>query len=303
LWFLVPGVGAQGGDLKQTLEAGLREDGLGLIINASRSIARAANPAEEAKRLRDEINAVSREVALSFRAPKGRGISETMQRDSSSHPSTAREKHRAPLGTLLGMTKSNLADDLLESGCVRFGKFTLKSGKVSPIYLDLRRLVSHPRILQGVAKEYAKMLGKLQFDRIAGLPYAALPIGTAISLEMNRPLIYPRREVKEYGTKAAIEGDYNAGETVVVIDDLATTGDTKIESIQKLEAAGLKVKDIVVLIDREQGAKEMLAKAGYNFHAVTTLRKLLDEWIASGAITREQFDEVMGFLGQTSEVL
>jgi uridine monophosphate synthetase len=201
------------------------------------------------------------------------------------------------------MTKSNLADDLLESGCVRFGKFTLKSGKVSPIYLDLRRLVSHPRILQGVAKEYAKMLGKLQFDRIAGLPYAALPIGTAISLEMNRPLIYPRREVKEYGTKAAIEGDYNAGETVVVIDDLATTGDTKIESIQKLEAAGLKVKDIVVLIDREQGAKEMLAKAGYNFHAVTTLRKLLDEWIASGAITREQFDEVMGFLGQTSEVL
>lgn len=267
LWFLVPGVGAQGGDLKQTLEAGLREDGLGLIINASRSIARAVNPGEEAKRLRDEINAASRQTR-------------------SSRPRL-----------------STLANDLLESGCVRFGKFTLKSGKVSPIYLDLRRLVSYPRILQRVAKEYAVMLKELQFDRIAGLPYAALPIGTAISLEMNRPLIYPRREVKEYGTKAAIEGDYNAGEMVVVIDDLATTGDTKIESIQKLEAAGLKVKDIVVLIDREQGAKEMLAKAGYNFHAVTTLRKLLDEWIASGAITREQFDEVMGFLGQTSEVL
>lgn len=256
LWFLVPGVGAQGGNLKQTLKAGLRDDGLGLIINASRSIARAANPGEEAKRLRDEINGASRPTR-------------------SSRP-----------------RRSTLADDLLESGCVRFGKFTLKSGKVSPIYLDLRRLVSYPRILQRVAKEYAETLKGLQFDRIAGLPYAALPIGTAISLEMNRPLIYPRREVKEYGTKAAIEGDYNAGETVVVIDDLATTGDTKIESIQKLEAAGLKVKDIVVLIDREQGAKEMLAKAGYNFHAVTTLRKLLDEWIASGAITREQFDEV-----------
>ncbi len=278
LWFLVPGVGAQGGDLKQTLEAGLREDGLGLIINASRSIAHAANPGDEAKRLRDEINAITREIILS---PE--------QRDSSSR------------SALLGMTKWGLANDLLESGCVRFGQFTLKSGKVSPIYLDLRRLVSYPRIMRRVAKSYADVLKELQFDRVAGLPYAALPIGTAISLEMNRPLIYPRREVKEYGTKAAIEGDYNAGETVVVIDDLATTGDTKIESIQKLEAAGLKVKDSVVLIDREQGAKEMLGKAGYNFHAVTTLRKLLDEWRASSAITREQFDEVMGFLGQTSE--
>ncbi|MBI5082949.1 MAG: orotidine-5'-phosphate decarboxylase [Chloroflexi bacterium] len=281
LWFLVPGVGAQGGDLKQTLEAGLREDGLGLIINASRSIARAANPGEEAKRLRDEINAASRPTRF-YEVPR-----------------SALEQKPVFLEKT-GFSGNLLANDLLESGCVRFGKFTLKSGKVSPIYLDLRRLVSHPRILQRAAKEYAVMLKGLQFDRIAGLPYAALPIGTAISLEINRPLIYPRREVKEYGTKAAIEGDYNAGETIVVIDDLATTGDTKIESIQKLEAAGLKVKDIVVLIDREQGAKEMLAKAGYNFHAVTTLRVLLNEWRASGAITLEQFDEVMGFLGQTS---
>jgi len=272
LWFLVPGVGAQGGDLKQTLEAGLRDDGLGLIINASRSIAHAANPGDEAKRLRD----------MSFRGARSatRNLVEWPQRFLAASP--------------LGMTE--LANDLLESGCVRFGKFTLKSGKVSPIYLDLRRLVSHPQIMRRVAKLYAKKLKELEFDRITGLPYAALPIGTAISLEMNRPLIYPRREVKEYGTKATIEGDYNAGETAVVIDDLATTGDTKIESIQKLEAAGLKVKDVVVLIDREQGAKEMLAKAGYKFHAVATLRELLNEWRDSGAITHEQFDEVIKLL-------
>lgn len=297
VWFLVPGVGAQGGDLKQTLEAGLREDGLGLIINASRSIARAANPGDEAKRLRDEING----WVMSFRGASSdatRNLADTPPRFPASFD-FARKNFRAPL-RMLGATE--LANDLLESGCVRFGQFTLKSGKVSPIYLDLRRLVSHPRIMRRVAKSYADLLSGLQFDRIAGLPYAALPIGTAISLEMSRPLIYPRREVKEYGTKAAIEGDYNAGETVVVIDDLATTGDTKIESIQKLEASGLKVKDIVVLIDREQGAKEMLGKAGYNFHAVTTLRKLLEDWQASGAITREQFGEVMGFLNQTSSV-
>lgn len=189
-----------------------------------------------------------------------------------------------------------LADGLLKAGCIKFGSFKLKSGLQSPIYLDLRRLISHPFLLRLAAQAYAEVLHPLRFDRLAGLPYAALPIGTAIALEMNRPLIYPRREVKDYGTKAAIEGDYNAGETIAVIDDLATTGDTKIEAIQKLEAAGLKVTDIVVLIDREQGAKEMLAQAGYTLHAVTTLRALLEAWRASDAITASQYEETLNFL-------
>ena len=191
---------------------------------------------------------------------------------------------------------AEFARDFFEAGIVKFGSFTLKSGMVSPIYLDLRRLITHPVILRRAAQAYARVLSGLVFDRIAGLPYAALPIGTAIALEMNRPLIYPRREVKDYGTKAAIEGDFNAGETAVVIDDLATTGGTKIEAIQKLEGAGLKVTDIVVLVDREQGAKEMLAEAGYTMHAVATLRELLPLWRASGAITGNQYDEVLSFL-------
>ena len=191
---------------------------------------------------------------------------------------------------------SQLAQDLISSQCVRFGQFKLKSGIMSPIYLDLRRLVTHPLILKRVAQAYAMKLRELNFDRIAGIPYAALPIATAIALEMNRPLIYPRREAKDYGTRAVIEGDYVAGEIIVVIDDLATTGGSKIEAIQKLEAAGLEVRDIVVLIDRGQGAGPMLAQAGYRLHAVAALPELLDEWLRSGAISREQFEEVKGFL-------
>jgi len=83
------------------------------------------------------------------------------------------------------------------------------------------------------------LLKGLQFDRIAGLPYAAIPIATAVSLQGHYPMIYPRKEVKAYGTKADIEGEYHAGETVVVIDDLATTGGSKFEAIEKLTAAGL----------------------------------------------------------------
>jgi uridine monophosphate synthetase len=93
-----------------------------------------------------------------------------------------------------------------------------------------------------------------------------------------------------------VEGDFEKGETAVVIDDLATTGGTKIESIEKLTEAGLIVRDVVVLIDREQGAAELLSDAGYRLHAVVTLRQLLKLWRASGAVTPEQVDEVEQFL-------
>jgi uridine monophosphate synthetase len=189
-----------------------------------------------------------------------------------------------------------LARDLIDAGCIRFGTFRLKSGAVSPIYIDLRRLVSHPRILRRVAHAYSNKLREFKFDRLVGIPYAALPIATAIGLEMNRPLIYPRREAKEYGTRASIEGDFAAGETAIVIDDLATTGGSKIETIEKLKSAGLVVHDVVVLIDREQGACESLASAGCQLYALVTLRELLDEMQRTGAMTREQFGQVTTYL-------
>jgi len=170
---------------------------------------------------------------------------------------------------------SALADGLLDAGCIKFGDFTLKSGLQSPIYIDLRRIISHPKLLADVAQAYLPLISNLQFSRLAGLPYAAIPIATAISLAGNYPMIYPRKEAKTYGTKAEIEGEYQAGETVVVIDDLATTGGSKFEAIEKLTSAGLIVKDVVVLVDRQSGAKESLEQAGYSMHAVLTISQLL----------------------------
>ncbi|CAG0932254.1 uridine monophosphate synthetase [Thermoflexales bacterium] len=305
LWFLVPGIGAQGGDLKASLEAGLRADGLGLLINVSRSISQTADPGAAAQKIRDEINHWQLEMGnrrhvvpgTACRRRAGRAAREARRETGQEETGTGAPESQSatsPLPPLI--SPARLAQDLVDSQCVRFGQFTLKSGIISPIYLDLRRLVTHPAILWRVAQAYAGKLEELSFDRLAGIPYAALPIATTIALTIDCPLIYPRREAKDYGTQAAIEGDFQAGETIVVIDDLATTGGSKIEAIQKLEEAGLKVRDIVVLIDRGQGAGAMLAEAGYRLHSIVDLHDLLPMWLRSGAISQAQFEEVTAFL-------
>jgi uridine monophosphate synthetase len=192
-----------------------------------------------------------------------------------------------------------LADHLLEAGCIKFGQFTLKSGLTSPIYIDLRQIISYPKLLSQVAQAYLPLVSSLRFTRIAGLPYAAIPIATAISLAGNYPMLYPRKEVKAYGTKAEIEGEYHPGETVVVIDDLATTGGSKFEAIEKLTAAGLVVEDVVVLVDRQSGAKEALAEAGYAMHAVLTISEMLDHWEKTVKVEKDKIEATRKFLEHT----
>jgi uridine monophosphate synthetase len=194
------------------------------------------------------------------------------------------------------MADNILADGLLEAGCIKFGSFTLKSGLQSPIYIDLRQIISYPKLLEQISAAYLPLLKGLKFDRIAGLPYAAIPIATAVSLRGNYPMIYPRKEVKTYGTKAEIEGEYHAGETVAVIDDLATTGGSKFEAIEKLTSRGLVVKDVVVLVDRQSGAKEALEQAGFHLHAVLTITQLLDYWEKTGRVEKDKIEETRKFL-------
>lgn len=270
LWILAPGVGAQGGELQKALKAGLRADGLGMLVPVSRSIARAEDPRAAADALRTSIN---------------------RERSSTTEMAPFPKQLKTKLDR-----KARLAFDLLDSGCIRFGKFILKSGLESPIYLDLRRLASNPELLGRVAAAYLPILEDLKFDRLAALPYAALPIATAISLWGRWPMIYPRKEVKSYGTGAEIEGVYKTGERAVVIDDLATTGGSKFEAIEKLTSAGLHVRDVVVLVDRESGAQGALAEAGYRMHAVFTLTELLDIWEAAGSVAQEQIAAVRAFL-------
>lgn len=197
---------------------------------------------------------------------------------------------------IVNHASASLADNLLSAGCIKFGGFTLKSGINSPIYIDLRQIISYPKLLEQVGAAYLPLLKGLNFDRLAGLPYAAIPIATAVSLQGNYPMIYPRKEVKAYGTKAEIEGEFHAGETALVIDDLATTGGSKFEAIEKLTGAGLKVKDVVVLVDRQSGAKESLEQAGYSMYAVLTITQMLDHWEETGRVDKDKIEETRRFL-------
>lgn len=270
LWILAPGVGAQGGSLADALQAGLRPDGLGLLVTVSRGISRAKNPREAAKAIIEQINQFRQSWTV---AP----------------PTVDHYQYH------------QLAKELFEAGIVKFGDFTLKSGLQSPIYIDLRMLVSYPKLLFKVASAYYLILESLTFDRLAAIPYTAIPIGTAISLQGKWPLIYPRKEVKEYGTKSAIEGAYQPGDRIAVIDDLTTTGLSKFEIIEKLSGEGLRVEDIVVLIDRESGANQKLMEAGFRLHPVFTLTQLVNILAEQKLISAEQKQAVLDFIEATRE--
>jgi orotate phosphoribosyltransferase len=165
--------------------------------------------------------------------------------------------------------------------------------------VDLRGLVSHPSLLRAAGEALAGVLKSLTFDRIAGLPYAGLPLAVAASLAGDYPMLYARKEAKEYGTRRRIEGDYRAGQTVALLDDVVTTGGAKLELAEPFLEEGLLVRDFVVLIDREQGGREALAERGYLLHSVFTLRQVLDVLHRRRAVSDVEYGTVRDYLNKS----
>ena len=171
--------------------------------------------------------------------------------------------------------KEKLILMLNKIGAVKFDDFVLKSGKHSPYYLDLRFLASYPKILAMVADQYGKVLRTLKYDLIVGVPYTGIPIATALALKRNEPMLFTRKEVKEHGTGRQIEGIYKKGQKAVIIDDVISDGASKIEHIEPLKSEGLRVKDIVVLLDRGQGGPEIMKEIGYRCHCISNIEEML----------------------------
>ena len=161
------------------------------------------------------------------------------------------------------MNQGQFARALFDINAIRFGDFLLKSGKRSPVYLDLRSIISHPQLLQNLAGVMAdQMLPSVK--RVCGVPYAALPLATAFSLQTGMPLLIKRKEAKGYGTKKTIEGEFAAGDEILLLEDVVTSGESLLETIAELEKEGLKIAQIITVVDREQGGMDRLRAAGYH---------------------------------------
>lgn len=166
-----------------------------------------------------------------------------------------------------------LIELLKECGAIKFGKFTLTSGKQSDYYIDIKAASTRPRILRRIAEEMAK---HVDGTRVAGMELGAVPIAAAVALQTDLPFCILRKKPREHGTGSQIEGEVRPGETVTVVEDVATTGGSIIQSVRLLRAAGAKVRRAIVVVDREEGAAEGLAAENVELVALVKRSQMME---------------------------
>ncbi len=181
---------------------------------------------------------------------------------------------------------------LHDIGAIKFGEFTLKSGKKSPFYFDLRDMISYPDILNTAVNLIVDKIEDLDFDYISGIPYTALPIATLVADILDKPLIYARKEEKSYGTKNTIIGKFEKGSKCLIIDDLITSGESIIEISEKFNKEGIETIDFSVLIDRSDNAKQKLSNAGFNLHPIFELDEVIKILRTNNRITKQRASQI-----------
>jgi orotate phosphoribosyltransferase len=170
------------------------------------------------------------------------------------------------------MTKDQLAKRIAEVALLR-GEFTLRSGRKSNYYLDKYRFETQPDVLRELGRLFAEKI-PANIDRIAGAELGAVPLAASAAMASGKPCVFIRNQKKDYGTAKLVEGVLNAGETVVIVEDVMTTGGQVLESCKVLSEMGVKIDRVIGVIDRLEGARENIEKAGYRFDAIFTTRDL-----------------------------
>ncbi len=266
---LARGIWDTGGGLVSALAAGLGAQGGGLLVPVPRRMLIDEAPDQQVQGLREEVNRL-RELSIGNASACNLWVPDLCLLNPEPH--------------------ADLILQLFDIGCILFGEYIQASGLALPYYVDLRKIISNPQLFHRILAAYSGILRGLKFDRIAGIPYGSLPTASGLALQLNRPLIFPRKEVKAYGTRRLIEGHFEPGETAVVVDDILITGRSAVEGAAKLQSAGLVVRDIVVLIDHGHGVSERVAEQGFQAHAVLTIEEIAGTLYQAGRLDDSQYN-------------
>ena len=169
---------------------------------------------------------------------------------------------------------------LHQKGIIKFGEFTLASGKQSSYYVDLRLVPSYPlefrKMVKFLENEIEQDIGLDKFDSIVSVPTGGLVIASALAIETVKPLIYVRSKPKDYGTSKSVEGKIHEGMKVVMIDDVATTGGSVVNAIKSLKEVNISVKDAYVIVNRMEGADEALLELGVKIHSILNILQITE---------------------------
>ncbi len=201
----------------------------------------------------------------------------------------ARRKH-------LHMTRKDIIREFYELDIIQFGEFQLKSGMISPFYIDMRKIVSHTPVFKAICIKIWDQIKEDPFDFVCGVPYAGLVFASAAGAMFNLPLVMARKEPKKHGKGRMIEGDYHLGEKVILIEDTVTSGASLLSTIEHLTEAGLDVHKVVCIVDRMQGGSELLRKAGMQVNCLFTMQEMVSTMQELGKLTEEQADYIMHFI-------
>ncbi|MFN6133024.1 MAG: bifunctional orotidine-5'-phosphate decarboxylase/orotate phosphoribosyltransferase [Synechococcaceae cyanobacterium] len=311
--------------LDALLEAGLTPDADGLLLPLPQNLLVEDDIAERADRLKRRISdrrerwleasQLTRQASCSLWLPDqetavaASSLGGTAVELAASSPSGGEPGSAAGMAPGSGSTPTPssrpepasdslaaLIIDLFDIGCLLFGEYVQASGAVFKYYIDLRQIISDPNLFHRVLHTYAEKLEGLEFERIAGIPYGSLPTATGLSLQLHKPLIYPRKEVKAHGARRLIEGDFEEGDRVAVVDDILISGGSVLEGIAKLESSGLVVRDVVVFLDHggdtvqveDRGGRRRLELAGYRCHAVVDIARITAVLRRAGRLSASQ---------------
>lgn len=193
--------------------------------------------------------------------------------------------------------KERIANLLYKIDAVKFGVYQLSSGKQSPYYIDLRIIPSFPDAFREICDYYSQQItteiGLKNFNRIAGVPIAGIPFASQVAYNLQKPFLYVRKDIKQYGRERRVEGILISGDKVLLIDDLLTTGLTLKNSADAVKAEGGIVTDVVVFLDREEGGKQLLESNGIKVHALLNISEVAKTLFEIGAIDRDNLKTIL----------